>query len=160
MRSPQRTAGLAGRSAVLMAGLLCARVICPALADEVYKSVDAQGHVVYSDRPNTAAARRTDVAVQGPDVAEAARLAKEQAILKAEEEQRKRKERRDDKVKEQQDRAKQVRCENARNRYLDMKEARRIFKRDADGTRVYYSDSDAGAKREEARKAMNIACGT
>lgn len=150
MRSPQRTAGLAARSAVLVAGLFCARVSCPALADEVYKSVDAQGHVVYSDRPNTAAAQRTDVAVQRPDAGEAARLAKEQAILKAEEDQRKRKELRDGKVKEQQDRARQVRCDNARNRYLDMKEAQRIFKRDADGTRVYYSDSDADAKREEA----------
>jgi Domain of unknown function (DUF4124) len=160
MRCPQWTVGLAGRRAIVMAGLLCACVFCPARADEVYKSVDAQGQVTYSDRPNTRAAQKTAVEVQGPNAAEAARLAKEQAILKAEDEQRKRKEHVDSTVKEHLDHVKQVRCDNARNHYLNMKEAGRIFQRDADGNRVYYSDADADAKREEARKAMNAACGT
>jgi hypothetical protein len=160
MRSPQRTFGLAWRHAALMASLLCARVICPAWADDVYKSVDSQGHVVYSDRPNTAAARKTAVEVQGPDATEAARLAKEQEILKAEEDRRKRQQLVDTQVKAQQDHDRKVRCDDARNRYLNMKEAGRIFKRDADGNRVYYSDSQADAQREQARQAMNAACAT
>ena len=45
-------------------------------ADQVYKYVDAQGHVTYSDRPNTSGARKTEVTVQQADPHEAARLAK------------------------------------------------------------------------------------
>ncbi len=32
--------------------------------------------------------------------------------------------------------------------------------RDADGNRIYYTDPEADAKREESRQAMMAACGT
>jgi hypothetical protein len=41
-----------------------------------------------------------------------------------------------------------------------MKDAARLFKRDADGSRVYMSDEDADAMRQQARQAMSAACGT
>jgi hypothetical protein len=41
-----------------------------------------------------------------------------------------------------------------------MKDARRIYQRDADGNRIYYTDPEADAKREESRQAMMAACGT
>ncbi len=55
---------------------------------------------------------------------------------------------------------KRVQCEAARNRYYMLRDARRLFERDADGNRVYYSDVDADAKREEARQVMAAVCGT
>src|SRR5438445_694024 len=55
----------------------------PLLAQAVYKTVDAQGHVVCSDRAPTKNAPKTTVHVDQADPAEAARLAKEQAELKA-----------------------------------------------------------------------------
>ena len=44
--------------------------------EEVYKSIDAQGHVVYSDRPETSAAQKAVVNVDRPDAKEVARMGK------------------------------------------------------------------------------------
>jgi hypothetical protein len=123
-----------------------------------YKSIDAQGHVVYSDRPETSTAQKAIVNVDRPDAKEAARMGKEQEILKAEEIQRDRQKLIDDAKKAQQDHAKQVQCDAARNHYYALKDARRIYDRDADGNRVYYTDAEANAKREDARQAMTAAC--
>jgi hypothetical protein len=147
-------------SAVFIALLLAVRPTCPLLAQEVYKSTDAQGHIVYSDRANTSTAQKTVVHVDQPDPAEAARIAKEQQILSAQEMQRKKQQSADDKTKAQQDRDKQTRCDTARNYYFSIKDARRIFHVDADGNRVFDTDPQADAQREAARQAMTTACGT
>jgi hypothetical protein len=142
--------------------LVCVLLACPARfprADEVYKSIDAQGHVVYSDHPEDASAQKARVTVDRPDAKEVARMGKEQEILKAEEIERNRQKLVDDAKKAQQDHAKQLQCDAARNHYYSLKDARRIFDRDTDGNRVYYTDAEANTKREEARQAMNAACG-
>jgi hypothetical protein len=151
---------LACHGAVLAALLLCVYSPRPVSADEVYKSVDAQGHVVYSDRADTLTAQKSVVRVEQPNPTEAARLAKEQEILKAEEIQRNRQKSLDDAKKAQAEHAVQVQCENARNHYYALKDARRIYQGDAEGNRVYLSDKDGDAKREEARQAMMTACGS
>jgi hypothetical protein len=151
---------LAGCSAVFTVLLLVAHSGCPLRAQEVYKSTDAQGHVVYSDRASTPTAQKSVVHVDQPDPAEVARIAKEQQILNAQESQRKQQQSVDDKKKAQQDREKQTRCDAARNHYYSVKDARRIFHLDADGNRVYDTDPQADAQREEARQAMETACGT
>jgi hypothetical protein len=129
-------------------------------ADQVYKSVDAQGHVTYSDRPNTAGAQKTEIAVQQADPHEAARLAKEHQLLKAEDDQRTKKQATDDRAKAQQDRDKAAKCQTARDQYYAIKDTGRLFTRDADGNKVYYNDAEADAKREAARQVMTAACGT
>ena len=155
------TAAQLGSGGAIVAGLVLL-TFAPSLsrAGEIYKSVDAQGHVVYSDRADTAAAQKTSVAVEAADPKEAARIAKEQAILQAAETQRNRQKLVDDAKKAQQDQVKQVQCDRAREHYYSVKDARRIYDRDADGNRVYLSDPDADAKREEARQAMAAACET
>ena len=143
-----------------MAGLLVVSTICPARADDIYKSVDAEGHVVYSDRPNSSAAQKADVAVQRADPKEAERLARQRMLLKAEDDQRRKQELADSKAKAQQESNKKVQCQNARNHYNVLKDSRRIFAPGADGNREYYTDAQADAVREEARRAMTAACGT
>jgi Domain of unknown function (DUF4124) len=143
----------------MMAGLLFAAVAHPARADQVYKSVDAQGHVTYSDRPNAAGAQKTDVTVQQADPAEAARLAKERQVLNAEDDQRKKQDLVADKNKAQQDKDKQARCQAAKDHYNSIKDGR-LYKRDSEGNRQFMSDSEADAQRETARQVMNTACGT
>jgi uncharacterized protein DUF4124 len=128
-------------------------------AGDVYKSVDAQGHVIYSDRPDASAAQKSVIRADQPNPTEAARIAKEQQILKAEETQQNREKSIEDAKKAQADHAAQVQCDNARNRYYSLKDARRLYQRDADGNRVYLSDQDGDARREEARQAMTAACG-
>jgi len=149
-----------GWAAVVTAGLVFAAVTHPVPADQVYKSVDAQGHVTYSDRPNSATAQKTDVAVQQADPTEAARLAKARQFLNAEDEQRKKQQATADKNKAQQDHDKQARCQAARDRYNSLKDVNRVFKLDSDGNRVYQSDAETEAQRETARQVMTTACGT
>jgi hypothetical protein len=129
------------------------------LAQQIYRSVDAQGNVVYSDRAPTKNAQKTNLRVDQPDPAEVARLQKEEAQLKAADLQRSLQQAVDDKNKAAADRKREVVCQNARNRYYQLKDSGRVFKRDAEGNRVYYSDSEADAVREQARKAMVAACG-
>jgi hypothetical protein len=143
----------------MTAGLLFAAVAHPARADQVYKSVDAQGHVTYSDRPNAVGAQKTDVTVQQADPAEAARLAKERQVLNAEDDQRKKQDLVADKNKAQQDKDKQARCQAAKDHYNSIKDGR-LYKRDSEGNRQFMSDSEADAQRETARQVMNTACGT
>jgi Domain of unknown function (DUF4124) len=145
-------------SAVLAALILLA---CPPAprAGEIYKSVDAQGHVVYSDRADTSVAKTT-VHIDQPNPENVARNAKEQEIVKAEEGQRKKQQAVDDAKKSQQDHVREVQCSGARDHYYALKDARRVYDRDEAGNRVYYNDADADAKREEAKAAMAAACGT
>jgi hypothetical protein len=131
------------------------------LAQEVYKSVDADGHVVYSDRGSAKNAPTTSIHVTEPDPAEAARLAKQQQLLNAAEKQRQKEEAADSKSNAQTERNRQQKCERARNQYYRLHDARRIFdKRDADGNPIYLSDEEADAARDKARRAMTDACGS
>ena len=131
----------------------------PLLAQQIYKTVDAQGNVVYSDHAPSKNAPKVSLHVEQPNPAEVARLEKQQAQLKAADLQRSLQQAVDDKKKAADDRKRAVACQNARNRYYQLKDSGRIYKRDADGNRVYYSDSDADAMREQARRTMIGACG-
>lgn len=143
-----------------MTALLAVPFLFTARADEIYKSVDAQGHVVYSDRPNTSGAQKTAVAVQQADSNEAARLAKEQMLLKAEDAQRKRQELQETRAKAQQDATRKAQCKNATNHYNYLKSVNHLYTPGADGNREYYTDAQLDAMREEARRTMNTVCGT
>jgi len=142
-----------------MAGLLLSSTALPALADQVYKAVDAQGHVTYSDRPTSAGAQKTDVAVQQGDPKEAQRLAKEHMLLKAVDDQRNRKTAADEQAKTKQNSEKKQLCDNARRHYNDIKDTNRIYTVTTDGNREYYTDAQADAMRTEAKRAMDAACG-
>jgi hypothetical protein len=132
----------------------------PGTAQEVYKSVDADGHVTYSDRGNTKNAPKTSLKVNEGDPAEAARLAKEQQLLKAEDVQRARQDAEDAKTKAAEDRQHETACKNARNSFNRIRDSNRLFKIEADGSRSYYSDEEADAMRAQAQRAMTAACGS
>jgi len=151
---------LSWRGAALGALVALCLPLAPVPAQEVYKSVDAEGHVVYSDRGASKNAATTAVHVHEGDPAEAARIAKEQELLQAEEAQRAKQQSIDDKNKASADHQKQVACQNARNYYYRLRDSARLYQRDGDGNRVYYSDSEADTLREQAKRAMTSACGT
>lgn len=142
-----------------MAGFLLSCTTLPVPADQVYKSVDAQGHVTYSDRPTTAGAQKTEIAVQQGDRKEAQRLAKERMLLKAEDDQRTSKTTADEQAKAKQNSEKKQLCDNARRHYDGLKDANRIYTVTADGNREYYTDAQADAMRTEAKRALDAACG-
>jgi Domain of unknown function (DUF4124) len=128
---------------------------------QLYKTVDAQGNVVYTDKPTSSNAPKTSVRVQEPSAADLTQLQQRQQASQAAEIQRLQQTLANsaNQVQQaQQQKEKQVRCENARNRFYALKEATRIYQRDAQGNRVYLPDDAADAKRTEARKAMDAAC--
>ena len=125
----------------------------------VYKSVDAYGHVVYSDRGASKGAAKTSVRVEEGNPAEAARIAKEQQGLTAAEAERRKQQAADDKAHAAADKKKEETCRNARNQYNRLMDTRAPYRRDTDGGRLYYTDEEADALREQARKAMTAACG-
>lgn len=131
----------------------------PLSAQEIYKSVDADGHVVYSDRGNSKNAPKTTVRVDQPDPVEAARLAKEQARLQSEDARRTKQQAIDDRNKAAEDRRKQAACQSARNNYYRLVDPGRLFHRDADGNRLFYTDDEIAAMRDEAKRAATAACG-
>jgi hypothetical protein len=128
-------------------------------ADGVYKSVDAEGHVVYSDRAPSAKAQKSVVNVIPADPVEAARAQKETSILKAEESTRKSEEAAQSANQAREKHQKEIQCQNARSRYYSVKDVNRLYHLDSEGNRVYYTDAEADARKEQARQAMVSACG-
>jgi hypothetical protein len=129
---------------------------------QVYKTVDAQGNIVYTDRAPTVNAKRTNVQVHEPSAADLERVEQQKKLSQAADDQRLQeaianKASHAQKQKEQSD--KQARCERARNNFYTLRDAARIYERDAQGNRVYMPDDQAEAKRAQARKAMDAACG-
>jgi hypothetical protein len=149
------------RGVVWVALLALAGGFTPLPAQEVYKSVDADGHVIYSERGATKNAPTTTVHVTEPDPAEAGRLAKQQQLLTAAEKQRQKEEAAADKSQALAQHDRQQKCERARAQFYRLHDARRIYaQRDADNNPIVLSDEDADAAREKARRAMVDACGS
>jgi len=143
--------GLAGAAL-----LLCVHL---AGAQEIYKSVDAAGNVVYSDRGSTKNSPATTLHVTQGDAAEAARLAQQQRLLNAENKERQRQDALEAKNHSTAVKERQKACEAARSKYYQYKDSNRLYTRDADGNKVWLSDDSADAMREQARRTMVAACG-
>lgn len=136
--------------------------LAPAIqADTMYRTVDAQGHVTYSDRPLSPSSQRISVDVTAPNASEAARRSKEQAAESAADQQRMQQNQHDAEEAKKaaaHDAAQQQRCNAARGRYATFSAGGRIFRTDADGNRIYLSDQDIEEQRTAAKAAMDSAC--
>jgi hypothetical protein len=159
--SSRQTAWFIGRTAGLLGSLaLLAFHAHPARADQFYKCVDAQGQTTFADRPCAPSAKKTEITVQQADPAEAARLAKQSQVLMSQDDLRKKQQATEDKSKAKEDQANKAKCQTARDHYNSLKDASRLFKTDADGNRVYYTDAETDAQKEQARQLMTLACGS
>jgi hypothetical protein len=130
-------------------------------ADDMYKTVDAEGHVTFSDHPLSSASQRVSVEVTPANAAEAARLTREQAAMNAQATQEAKQARQD--ASDQATKAaklaqQQQRCAAARARYAMFAAGGRIFRTDEQGNRVYYSDEEIDQQRMSTKAAMESAC--
>ena len=129
---------------------------------DVYRWVDAQGRVQYSDKwvPGSQLVKvdkvRSDqAAVAAAQNAEKAKLAASNAHIAGQQaEQAKAQAVKQDTAKAQADQ-----CAEAKERYDKAIHARRIFREGKDGNKEYISDADADAYRLKARGDMDTACG-
>jgi hypothetical protein len=150
-------------AAIVVAGQVVSQVMGSqtTMADEVYKTVDAQGGVVYSDHPLSPASTRITIQVSAPDPEEAARAAKEQAMLAADaaqEAQQAQHAAEEQKKQAAQDMATKQKCDAARVRYAIFAAGGRIYKSDDQGNRDFYSDEEIEQQRTAAKAAMDSAC--
>jgi cation transport ATPase len=130
-------------------------------ADEIYKTVDAQGHVSYSDHALSPQSKRVTLDVIEADPAEAARLERERAQEHAEADQQAKLSQRRAAEQQKQDAQKQQqerKCEQARIRFAAFAAGGRIVKYDEQGNREFYSDEEIDAQRNSAKAQMDSAC--
>lgn len=145
--------------ACLTAALLCAT----ASASEVFMSRDAQGRPVYTDRPESLPAQKLNIATSKTDVVEAQSrygqdMAKyQQADKAAAEAAKKTADARQAAELSAVDKAK--RCQEARQRYQNLMNARRIYEPGSTPEERRYLDSaEIDATRADARKVMDEFC--
>ena len=123
-----------------------------ATANEIYKWTDAEGNVHYEDRPSGASTeerielqyRRTDDSAVGQRIQ--ARLDRQAERAEAKSAAAAQEQEAAEQAAAAEERARS--CERARARLESYLQARRLYRTDADGERVYLDD----AQRQEARQ--------
>lgn len=141
----------------LIAVLLVA-VPLGALAD-VYRSVDAQGHVQYSDTPSPGA----QLVSTAEDLSQSASSDADRSAADAQKENEQISERlareaaARDVAKDTAD-AHEKQCKQAQQAYQNAIQARRLYTMGADGQRQYLTDAQADQQRVTYRMAMEAAC--
>lgn len=133
-----------------------------AVAQEIYKSTDAQGHTIYSDRPQGGGAQVVSIRPKPPSSTDL-RTTNEQrqaALVKmlddraqriAAEEAAQRKKVEDDKDRE-------ARCASAKSQFYAAASGRPQYHFDDAGNRVYYTALEPDAKRQTAQSQMVQVC--
>jgi hypothetical protein len=129
---------------------------------DVYRWIDAQGRVQYSDRPIPGAERvSSSTKLPGGD-ATAAAAAAERDRLKAAATQLQSQgaaTAKQETVQQDVAAARADQCKQAQERYDKSVRARRIFRTNEKGEREFLTDADADAARITAKNAVNEACG-
>ena len=144
---------------LMMAGLI---LTSASVSADVYKYVDANGNVLYTDKPATLPAerlglqsRKTDTSeVQARQQAELSRMqAANQASAQNSQQQA-------DKQAATQatEKDKADRCIKARERYDKYMNSQRLYEADANGERRYLSDAELTAARNAAKTSMDELC--
>jgi hypothetical protein len=151
------------RRSIRMTSLLALAIATAALstvplrAAEVYKTVDAEGHVVYTDHADPNAPKGA-VQVNAMSAKQAARVAKLQAAQKAAELQHRKRQALEAAKIAKLDHDARVQCDDAQKTFYAMKASERPSHQDSDGNRTHYSEAETAVKREEARQTMVLAC--
>jgi hypothetical protein len=125
-----------------------------ALAADVYRSVDAEGHVQYSDTPSPGAqlVSTADVSAPSSDGAAQAQKTNEQISQRLTQQTAAR-----EVAKDTAD-AHEAQCKQAKEAYQNAIQARRLYSMSPDGQRQYLSDQQADQQRVTYRMAMEAAC--
>ena len=148
---------------VVLATVATVLICLPAAASEVFVTRDAQGRPVYTDRPESLPAQKVNVATKQTDVVEVqsryqAEMAKLQGDQKASADTAK-KAADAKQATELTEADKAKRCQDARTRYQNLMNARRIYEPGSTPDERRYLDSaEMDASRENAKRVMDEFC--
>lgn len=165
MRAPATTPRLRlGCTALVAVGFAAALAFVPPAHAQIYRSVDAQGHVKYSDTPSPGAtlvhvdslAGTHSSAASGGSSADSSLTALEKQSAQIHQQVQRQEAQRAVATDVAQARAKQ--CTQARANYQKLIQARRIYEKGKNGAREYLSDQAAEQMRVQAEMAMQKAC--
>lgn len=146
---------------VLAVGLAVAAAT-PITQADVYKWVDAQGRVHYTDRPVPGAERvSTTTRLPASDAAVAAAAAEREKLKATQTQVQAQQAQVTTQQAVQQDvaSARAEQCRAAREKYDRAVRARRMFRTNANGEREWLSDTAANAERVTAKTELDQACG-
>ncbi len=155
------------------AATLIMSLACAAAQADVYRSVDAQGQVHYSDTPTpgselvhvqrgggglapsnsmaSAAAAKSSSAPTAPQTVAKSNAPAQDPLAKQATEKA---------VQQDLEQTRADQCTKAKSDYEAAIAARRIYKSGTDGEREYLSDDEAEQQRVNLHQAMDTACGT
>ncbi|MFI4895570.1 MAG: DUF4124 domain-containing protein [Steroidobacterales bacterium] len=148
--------------------LIMSLPIGAAVAD-VYRSVDAQGHVQYSDTPTPGAelvhmqkfgVAGATTSSSAPPASSSASAAQAMAKSDAQVKEALAQQAAQRAVQQDVDQSRADQCKKTTAEYDQAVQARRIYRTGADGEREYLSDADADQMRLNLRLAMQSSCGT
>ena len=136
-----------------------AMAIAPAAVAQLYKSVDKNGRVIYTDQPPANADAKV---INIPKSVTDAPSASKSYVAQDKENEKKKKEA-GDKAAKAGDPAKkaqedQARCAQAKSAYQMYADGGRIFKNNEKGERAFLSDSEIESERARSRREMDEAC--
>ena len=147
------------RYSAITASILAVSLALAAHAEDIWKWVDAQGVVHYSDRPVPGA-----VLVKGNDhTDDAASQSDDQKQLQSSSQQindQLGKDAAQRKVKQDEADVRAEQCKEAQDRYNKIIHARRVYTTDQNGNRTYLSDDDAQKERVQAELDVQNLCGS
>lgn len=136
-----------------------ALALSPAAMAQLYKSVDKDGRVIYTDQPPASGNAKT---INIPRSVTDAPAPSKSYVAQDKENEKKKKEA-NEKAAKAGDPAKkaqedQARCAQAKSAYQMYADGGRIFKSDEKGERVFLSDAEIESARAKSRREMDEAC--
>lgn len=142
----------------LLSALAMALLSVTATANDVYRTVDRDGTVIYSDRPLSANSRRVSVASRDTDPE---RVAAELEALQEEDAARRQRSAEPAGLaaaRAEQEELKAAACREAREKAEAYERSPRVYEQMPDGSRRYLSDEDVARARLAARQAVTDFC--
>jgi hypothetical protein len=135
-----------------------ALAVAPAAMAQLYKSVDKDGRVIYTDQPPSTDAKVLNIPKSVTDAPSPSK-----SYVAQDKENEKKKKDAADKAAKAGDPAKkaqedQARCAQARSAYQMYADGGRIFKNNEKGERVFLSDAEIESERARSRREMDEAC--
>ena len=143
------------RPGLVTAVALAATVLAAGARADIWKWVDAAGHVEYSDRwtPGAVLVKGEHTTPNAPSTDQKAEATDKQVTAQLNREQAQREVQRDEAA------AHAAQCKQATDHYNQLIQARRIYT-GSDSDRQYLSDAQADQERVQAKMDMDSACGS
>ncbi len=149
------------RFSAIAAFILATGLVVAVHAEDIWKWVDAQGEVHYSDRPVPGAVlvkghddASDDASSQPADDGKKSSTSTDQISAELSKEAAARK------VQQDEAAAHAEQCKAAQDNYQKLIQTRRLYTTDSNGDREYLSDEQADQQRVQARIDMDNACGS